>query len=103
MYPVALGHPNYSQSGASMFIPELWSGKILVKFYASTVFGEIANTDYEGEIKNYGDKVVIRTTPDITINDYVVGQNLNYQPRIPGDGPADRQGEVLRLLLRRRH
>ncbi len=79
MYPVALGHPNYSQSGASMFIPELWSGKILVKFYASTVFGEIANTDYEGEIKNYGDKVVIRTTPDITINDYVVGQNLNYQ------------------------
>jgi len=48
MYPVIAGHPNYSQSGASQFIPELWTGKILAKVYAATVFGEIANTDYEG-------------------------------------------------------
>ena len=79
MYPIAPSHPNYSSSGTSKFIPEIWSGKLLVKFYMSTVFGEIANTDYEGEIKNYGDKVIIRTTPDITINDYVIGQNLVYQ------------------------
>jgi hypothetical protein len=26
-----------------------------------------------------GDKVHIRTTPDITINDYAMGQNLKYQ------------------------
>lgn len=52
---------------------------MLVKFYLATVFGEIANTDYEGEIKKYGDKVIIRVTPDITINDYTVGQNLVYQ------------------------
>ena len=29
-----------------IFIPELWSGKLLEKFYASTVFGMISNTDY---------------------------------------------------------
>ena len=30
----------------------------------------ISNTDYEGEIKNKGDKVIIRTKPTITIKDY---------------------------------
>jgi hypothetical protein len=79
MYPVAPGHPNYSQGGSSEFIPELWSGKLLEKFYIATVFAAISNIAYEGEIKNYGDNVTIRTTPDISINDYVVGQNLVYQ------------------------
>lgn len=55
------------------------SGKLLVKFYEATVFGEIANTEYEGEISKHGDKVKIRTTPTIIIKDYVVGQNLDIQ------------------------
>lgn len=61
------------------FIPEIWSGKLLVKFYAATVLNEIANTDYEGEISKYGDKVNIRTVPDIVINDYQAGMPLSYQ------------------------
>jgi len=40
------------------------------KFYASTVLAAISNTDYEGEIKNKGDRVKIRTKPTITIRDY---------------------------------
>lgn len=79
MYPGVAGQPNYSSSGTNQFIPELWSGKLLVKFYLSTVFGEIANTDYEGEIKRYGDKVHIRTVPDIAVNDYERGADLTYQ------------------------
>lgn len=55
---------------ANGFIPEIWSGKLVEKFYASTVLAAISNTDYEGEIKNQGDKVKIRTKPTITINDY---------------------------------
>jgi hypothetical protein len=78
MYPVAPGHPDYTAAGAA-FIPELWIGKLLEKLYMATVFGEISNTDYEGKIKSYGDTVIVRTTPDITINDYVIGQNLTYQ------------------------
>ena len=27
------------------FIPEIWSGKLQVKFYKSTVLGEITNND----------------------------------------------------------
>jgi hypothetical protein len=43
------------------------------------VFGEIANTSYEGEIKGMGDTITINNIPTIAINDYTVGQNLNYQ------------------------
>jgi len=52
------------------FIPEIWSSKLVEKFYASTVLSAISNTDYEGEIQNQGDRVKIRTKPTITIRDY---------------------------------
>ena len=60
------------------YIPEIWSAKTLVKFYKTTVFGDIANTDYEGEISAKGDKVIIRTVPDIVIRDYEIDQKLQY-------------------------
>src|SRR5580765_3274505 len=55
---------------ATGFIPEIWSAKLVEKFYASTVLSAISNTDYEGEIQNMGDRVKIRTKPTITIKDY---------------------------------
>lgn len=58
------------------FIPSIWSGKILEKFYDTTVLSAISNTDYEGEIKNQGDHVIIRTRPTITIKDYSADQVL---------------------------
>ena len=67
--------PQYSGN----FIPEIWSAKLLVKFYAATVLAAISNTDYEGEVKNMGDKVIIRTTPTITIRDYAKGQTLTIE------------------------
>lgn len=69
--------PNTPYSGT--FIPTLWSGKLAKKFYATTIFGEIANTDYQGEISGIGDKVIINTIPDTTIRDYQVGGPLNYE------------------------
>lgn len=65
---------NPSYSGA--FIPTLWSGKLLAKFYQNTILSEIANTDYEGELKNQGDTIRIRLAPSITISDYTVGAGL---------------------------
>ena len=74
---------NTSPAYSGTFIPAIWSNKLLLKFYAATTFGDVSNTDYEGDIKNVGDKVIINTVPDITINDYTVGQNLNYQVPTP--------------------
>ena len=52
------------------FIPEVFSKLLQAKFYKQSVLPAISNTDYEGEISGQGDKVVIRTVPSITINDY---------------------------------
>jgi len=68
IYPTGSATPNPAYSGT--FIPVLWSTKLIEKFYASTVLAAISNTDYEGEIKNKGDQVIIRTKPTITIKDY---------------------------------
>ena len=67
IYPTGSSGNNLQSTG---FIPEIWSGKLVEKFYASTVLAAISNTDYEGEIKNKGDRVKIRTKPTITIHDY---------------------------------
>lgn len=72
VYPVSPGRPNYSGN----FIPEIWSGKLIENFYDATVLTAISNTDYEGEIKRFGDTVNIRTSPEITIRPYVKGQTL---------------------------
>lgn len=69
--------PAYSGAAAGgVFVPEIWSGKLIEKFYAATVLAAISNTDYEGEIRNMGDKVKIRTKPTITIRDYTLDQSL---------------------------
>jgi hypothetical protein len=61
------------------FIPEIWSGKLIEKFYATTVLSAISNTDYEGEIKNQGDKVKIRTKPTISIKNYRADGDLDVE------------------------
>ena len=39
----------------------------------------IPNTDYEGEIKSYGDRVKIRTKPTLAINNYLINGDLALQ------------------------
>ena len=65
--------------GTLRFIPTLWSSKINKRFYATTVFGEISNSDYSGEISGMGDKVVIMNSPLIDIGDYKIGDTLTYE------------------------
>jgi len=72
-------YPSYASDSANQFAPQIWSALMVEKFYPSTVIGDIANVDYQGEIKGYGDSVVIRTTPDITITPYTVGMRLTYE------------------------
>jgi len=74
-YPVAAT----LTSASGTYTPEIWSPKTLIKFYTATVFGAISNTDYEGEIKNQGDTVQIRTIPDMTIRDHAIGQKLDRE------------------------
>lgn len=73
-YPASTGA--YPSTYSGTFIPEIWSSKLVEKYYDGTVLTQITNTDYEGEIKDYGDKVIIRTMPSVSIRDYTIGQTL---------------------------
>jgi hypothetical protein len=72
-----------STAASGTFIPTLWSAQLAKKFYTATVFSEIANTDWSGELKAMGDKVVINTIPSLTVNRYVIGQGLTYEVPTP--------------------
>lgn len=76
----ANGYVDYSQTaGTSNYIPQLYAKKVLYDFYANSVYQEITNTDFEGQIKSFGDKVIIRKAPSITVGDYTVGGTVTYQ------------------------
>ncbi len=74
---------NTSPAYSGTFIPTIWSAKLGAKFYAASTFADICNRDWEGDIANLGDKVIINNIPSLTINDYVVGGNLSYQTPTP--------------------
>jgi hypothetical protein len=78
-YPAETGYPQLS----GVMIPQIWSPKLLIKFYDNTLLSDITNTDYEGEIKKSGDEVIIRTTPSITIRDYKKGQTITFENPTP--------------------
>lgn len=77
-YPTAPGFRDIG-SATMQYVPVIFSGKLLTKFYAASTLAAVSNTEYEGEIKKYGDTVKIRETPDITIRDYKKGQALNNE------------------------
>lgn len=74
---------NTSPAYSGTFIPQIWSAKLNAKFYTASVFGEIANTNWEGDVKEMGDKVTINNIPDITISNYSAGNTLTYQVPVP--------------------
>jgi|SRR5882757_970899 len=56
------------------------------KVFANTVFSEICDLSWEGEIRKMGDTVHIRTTPNMNINPYAIGQTITYQ--VPTSTPT---------------
>lgn len=65
------------------FIPTLWSSQLNWKFYKTTMFSEIANTKWEGEIKGLGDKIIINNIPTLSVNTYSIGTSLTYEVPTP--------------------
>lgn len=58
------------------FIPELWTARLLQGFEKSHVATNLVNRNYEGEIKNHGDKLYINTLSDITIKSYTPNTDI---------------------------
>lgn len=52
------------------FVPEIWSAELLVALRDRLVYGNLCNTDYEGEIAAAGDTVRVNTIGDPTVAAY---------------------------------
>ena len=59
----------------SFFLPSIYSAKVLNFFRKASVVEAITNTDYSGEISNYGDSVKIIKEPVISVYDYTRGSD----------------------------
>ena len=75
-FPAAQG---YAQIPNGYFVPEIWSGNMLKNYYEQALASEICNHNYEGEIKEKGDKVIIRRDPEVEIRQYYKGLKLETQ------------------------
>jgi hypothetical protein len=58
------------------FLPEVYSANVQIAFRKSSVVEAITNTDYMGEVSNFGDTVNIIKEPDITVSPYTRGLEL---------------------------
>jgi|TARA_R100000278_G_scaffold58899_1_gene48354 hypothetical protein len=72
----ASGHNNLPSGN---FTPEIFSQKVLKFFRRASVAEDITNTDYAGEIENFGDTVRIIKEPTITVSSYARGTVVNPQ------------------------
>ena len=81
-FPSASGYNNLPNGN---FSPVIYSRKVQKAFRKSSVVEDISNTDYSGEIANYGDSVKIIKEPEITINTYARGTTLATQDLTDAD------------------
>jgi len=69
----------YNNLPSGNFTPEIFSQKVLKFFRRASVVEDITNTDYAGEIENFGDTVRIIKEPTITVSAYSRGAVVNPQ------------------------
>ena len=66
---------------AQSFIPEIWSAQVLVSLKKAQRYAQagVVNRNYEGEIRNGGDTVRVRSISRPTISTYTKGGTLTYE------------------------
>ena len=69
----------YQNLPSGNWAPAIYSQKVQKFFRRASVVEDITNTDYAGEIENFGDTVNIIKEPTITVNDYARGQTVNTE------------------------
>ena len=69
----------YANLPAGNWLPAVYSQKVLKYFRRTSVAEDITNTDYAGEIENYGDTVKIIKEPTVSVSSYNRGAVVNTQ------------------------
>lgn len=67
---------NYNNLPNGVFVPELFSKKAQKAFRKTAVAQDITNSEYYGEISNFGDTVHILKEPEILVRQYARGTQI---------------------------
>mgnify|MGYP003629896972 CR=1 FL=1 len=80
----------YQNLPSGNWAPAIYSQKVQKFFRRASVVEDITNTDYAGEIENFGDTVNIVKEPSITVSDYARGSYFAFKV----DDIEERQSHV---------
>ena len=69
----------YDNLPSGNWLPVIYSQKVQKFFRTASVVEDITNTDYAGEIENFGDTVNIIKEPTISVNSYTRGGHVAIQ------------------------
>jgi len=69
----------YDNLPSGNWLPVIYSQKVQKFFRTASVVEDITNTDYAGEIENFGDTVNIIKEPTISVSSYTRGGQINIQ------------------------
>jgi len=69
----------YDNLPSGNWLPVIYSQKVQKFFRTASVVEDITNTDYAGEIENFGDTVNIIKEPSISVSSYTRGGAINIQ------------------------
>ena len=75
-FQAAVGYGNFPDDA---LFPVIYSSKALLNLQKASVADAITNTQYEGEIRDYGASVKIVKAPVVTTAPYARGMKLNEQ------------------------
>lgn len=78
----AAGHGNLPNG---VFSPVIYSKKVLLSLKKRSIADAITNTEFEGEIKAFGDSVRIIKQPNVTVSDYTRGKQMTSQALLDED------------------
>ena len=75
-FKTAAGYGNLPNGN---FSPVIYSKKVQSAFRKTSIVEDITNSDYFGEIANFGDTVRIIKEPEITVQEYARGTQVTPQ------------------------
>jgi hypothetical protein len=72
--PAASGYPQYSGN----LITPIFRMQLLERWYCSTLYSDIASTEYTGELNQGGDEITFWREPKVTVRKYVKNQPITH-------------------------
>lgn len=72
--PAASGYPQYSGN----LITPIFRMELLERWYCSTVYSDIASTEFTGELSKGGDQIVFWREPKVQVHKYVKNEPIKH-------------------------